>query len=397
MNVSRVIKLALICIFGVTPFLYNNNFYSVFELPKVLWFIAWVGILLLLFLFLVFKKRVRPEFDFFDLLALLWIIVLWGASLKAGNFAESFWGNSVRHQGIFAQINLVLLFVFVRRVDLVDSRIKLAVYKAILWGGILQTLLLLVQFIELEFLGWEISNYSGRPIGTFGQPNFAAGYLVASFGVSLIDMSKKNKYSTFVSLFIFMGILATRSLGGVLGAAVCGAVYLASTLKEKRKKYFLLAVCALILPAFLYLSFLKESINLNPAGVPRTESRLVIWHESLKLFVNRPLLGYGAENIQLVYPDAFGGVTVDRAHNLFLDILLSGGIFLGAIWLYLVGSALVKAFTNKKLLVESVVFSGLLVREMTNVSSIVNLALFWLLLALILEHNHSMSIASPKE
>jgi Flp pilus assembly protein TadD len=64
-------------------------------------------------------------------------------------------------------------------------------------------------------------------------------------------------------------------------------------------------------------------------------ARLTIWRATLDLVGERPLLGYGLDTLGLVFPKVYPpqlvyyqgrGVLVDRAHNLFLDWLATGGI-----------------------------------------------------------------------
>jgi Tfp pilus assembly protein PilF len=64
-------------------------------------------------------------------------------------------------------------------------------------------------------------------------------------------------------------------------------------------------------------------------------ARLAIWRATATLIARRPLAGYGPEALGLVFPSVYPpqlvyyqgrGVAVDRAHNLFLDWTVAGGV-----------------------------------------------------------------------
>ena len=63
------------------------------------------------------------------------------------------------------------------------------------------------------------------------------------------------------------------------------------------------------------------------------ENRLLFWRYATDAIARSPLLGYGAESSALVYEQMFLGdhvrlidLTVDRSHNIFLDIVMWSGV-----------------------------------------------------------------------
>ena len=56
--------------------------------------------------------------------------------------------------------------------------------------------------------------------------------------------------------------------------------------------------------------------------------RIRIWSNVFKLIKKRPLLGYGPDNLGLVYEkSADDNKIADKAHNIYLHIWVSSGIF----------------------------------------------------------------------
>jgi len=197
-----------------------------------------------------------------------------------------------------------------------------------------------------------------------GQPGFVAGFLIAALGFSLGG-------NIFLTVLILLGILATQSLGGILGVAVLVPIYFKKPL--------------LLIPLLLIIGLVglnKEKITLDVMNTPRVESRLSIWPASFKLFLARPLVGYGAENMAYVFPPAFGGSSIDRAHNVLLDNLLTGGVFLGAIYIIFIAKGLSNTWRKKESLPLFLALLGVVVCDQVNVPGIVNLMTFWLILGL---------------
>lgn len=374
----------LIC---VTPFLFSNQFLASFEYPKFVLSVVVIEILSTAF-WIINNVRVKSfKVDMWDILAVFWIFVLVGSSWRAGTLDYSFWGSPFRYQGIFTQIHLVVLFYITRRLISLIPEFQAFILRLVVGGALIQGTLILLQWTQFSFLKLDITTYSGRVFGTFGEPNFAAGYLAAGCGSLLGLNSKTSNKKIFVLSFLLLAlaILATRSWGGILASICAGVFYMWKRFNLKKVKAIFLLMTAITFIIFIFLALDKEKITIQSNGFPRIESRLSIWPASFKLFVVRPLIGYGAENLNLVFPDELGGVYIDRAHNAFLDALIFGGVFLGSIYAVFTIASLVKAY--KENFMVFLPFITILVRDMVNVSSIVNLMLFWLILGLIFSKN----------
>jgi hypothetical protein len=78
-----------------------------------------------------------------------------------------------------------------------------------------------------------------------------------------------------------------------------------------------------------------------PANTVRP-GRLVLWKAATDLFSARPLLGVGPDNYRLLYGDSAGLATFDRrvhANNMYLEILVGGGIAGGTAFAWLCWAA----------------------------------------------------------
>jgi tetratricopeptide (TPR) repeat protein len=148
-------------------------------------------------------------------------------------------------------------------------------------------------------------------------------------------------------------------LGLVAGVAVSSALIFLFAKKNRRLRNIALGfVGALVLIissllAFQDSSFVKGSEALNRfASIPRDalrNPRFMVWGMAIDGFKERPILGWGQDNFNLVFnkyydPKMHGQEQwFDRAHNIFFDWLIAGGILglLGYLSLFLAAFALI--------------------------------------------------------
>lgn len=352
-----------------------------FEIPKV--FVISITSLTLS-LALIFYKKLK--LDSWDYLAGFFVLILLTASLRAGSLGYSLLGSEYRRQGILVLSSLILFFVAARRL-FNDSRSRELVGKMLIFSATLQSLIVIIQFFQLNILELNLVDYSGRPVGTFGQPNIVAGFLVVGFSLSLGYLSLTKKYWYLLTLtLLVLGILFTQSQGALLALLVVSIVAIGKWINSKKLKIGFIIVAFLALVGGLVF-YLKQDANFSPLGVPQVGSRISIWSGSVKLIGKRPLIGYGVENIYKIFPDEFGGGYIDRAHNSILDIGITGGVFLVFTYLVFVFGGLYVGFKDERLFPFTLAMLAIVARDLVNTNSIFNIYLYWLLLAILLIPN----------
>lgn len=138
-----------------------------------------------------------------------------------------------------------------------------------------------------------------------GVPLLVAGYLTYSRAV-------------FLALFALAVILAWR-FRPRLALAVLAAGLVAG---------------ALLLPS--YMSLRSEAVGATPEPgqvlLANDRQRLTAWATSVRLFIDRPVLGQGYRAYREVAP-AFGDTTLNAPHNEWLRLLAEHGIVVGALGL----------------------------------------------------------------
>ena len=297
----------------------------------------------------------------------------------------SFWSNFERGEG---SLQMICLFVFFLLAVFLFREKK--DWQKIFWISVVAAVLMISYgvFAGLKYLDAEttIQNINGVPqevltgrggplyqifkfsvsadlrasgyrfAGSIGNPAYVAVYLIFSlfFAMHLLIDEYRHRLKSFgaISLiavaaifFIFFFLAATRgAFIGLIAAVLAGFIYLGLSLKIWRKRLLIIGVIVLLaiglLVYFRHTTFIKSIPGSRVFDISfQTENfqnRLVIWQMAIDGFKERPILGWGAENFPYVFDKHYNpkhysviagfGAWYDRAHNIFLDYLISAGI-----------------------------------------------------------------------
>ena len=256
----------------------------------------------------------KPKNIIIDKTWFLWIGILFISSLLNHNFINSFVGYGYRHQGVIFFLVLGLWQILFKQKK--QQRILFFIGLA----AIIESIIILFQ-----------RGLSGNGFGTLGTPHDAAGFLLI-----ILPILGQN-FPLYWGFLVILGIIATGSQVAFLVLAAMGFYYLLQKMVNLHNRFKIIAVITIFIIAGIIMVYYQK--NESPF-----ESRYLIWTLGLKAFMEKPLFGYGAENIMTAYDQQYRlidrpllGLMVDRSHNLPLDILLFSGIagfFVFVKWLY---------------------------------------------------------------
>ncbi|MDO8573101.1 MAG: O-antigen ligase family protein [bacterium] len=270
------------------------------------------------------------------------------ADVLSENPFKSFWSNYERMEGFVALTHFFAYF-------LVASSV-LTVQK--LWVRFWQTSLvanvILVGYGGLQMAGkLEVHQGSTRIDATFGNATYFAAYLLFHiFITAFLAVRYRGAswmrwvYGGVILLDLFM-LYHTATRGAILG--LLGGVMLATlliALFEKgnvilRKWAIGVLIVAILVPAtvltFRNASWVKESPVLSrftsiSFQETTTKSRFMVWNMALQGFKERPIFGWGQESFNFVFNKYYDPKMYeqepwfDRAHNVFFDWLIAGGL-----------------------------------------------------------------------
>ncbi len=334
-----------------SPILVDNHLFFPFITTKLFLFRIVVEILLLAFLVLnVVSEEYRPKRNWLLLFLLGFIAAAFISSLLGHNFYLSFWGDMERGEGLNLWLHLLAFFVILT--STVKTRTAwLALLDFSLGSSLLLGLFGLGQALHLKAL---LATSGSRVDATLGNPAFFATYLLLHIAMALfLILHRESKiariyYAGVIFFYTFL-IFTTQTRGAVVGLAagiITSAILLAISSEENQKLRRLSAglILAVVLVTgllwgfrqsnFVKTSFLARIANVSPES--RTaQTRLATWRAALKGIKEKPILGWGFENFEVVfnknfppiiYEDEGSQVWFDRAHNVILDRAVSTGI-----------------------------------------------------------------------
>jgi O-antigen ligase len=298
-------------------------------------------------------------------------------------------------------------------------------------------------FAILQRLTWNGKIYWVRPLapellpfGPFINPNHFAGMieliLPFAFAYLLFARIKAEQRVLWLFAVVMMAAAVTLSLsrGGLLAL---GAQFLAFFIigvargrrwkVEQSQEPLLMARGALLPTALaavaamaLWVGYDQITARWQTISQGRGEmsvaQRLGIWHDSWRMFRDRPVWGVGLGAYPTAYP-AYGRSSarrerVEQAHNDYLQLLTDGGLIGGAIGLWFLVELLIAArqgwrrlsaarsLERSLVIGGSVAVLGLLVHSLLdfNLQIAANALLF--LLAIALATSHDAHASSPK-
>lgn len=308
-----------------------------------------LSIFLFLFLYQVFyKKNTIPATDIKNN-KIVWLmgayfIVFLLASIFSVDPNFSFWGSPFRGGGFvnfgFCFLYAILFFIFLNKKDW-----QIAWIVSII-TGILVCGLALIQYYGLFNNLFVPSN---QPPSTMGSPIILAIYLLLlffptlSFAISEQNIRLKIFYLCSLALFAFT-ILISETRAVYLGIFI-SAIYFLLFYPKKHKflKLGVIAFSSLVFFAVIYANtnpqlpkFLENKITKKVAGQLLIKNvlgdeRFRAWQIIVKEINDKPVLGYGPENLSIGFDKNYDSKIVwstwwDRAHNIFLDVAVQTGI-----------------------------------------------------------------------
>lgn len=275
------------------------------------------------------------------------VVFLFSTLLWSVDVYNSLFGSLSRQMGVLSYL-FFILFSFLVAVYLSSNKNKAQKIKNILVTISLSSFLVSVyaifQYFGIDFLIWaEPANITKRAMSSLGQPNFLGSFLVLIIPLSLylfiIARSVFSKSIYFLLLLLnLLALIFSASRGAWVALFISFFLFLFLFYFKKNRKVFYWGLFFLILilaPLFVSKNYLGERFR-SAFDFSRGSSsaRVVIWNSSLDFIKSNPW-GLGLENQKEAIIDYYQvdwakftkvNTIFDRAHNIFLDILLTVGV-----------------------------------------------------------------------
>lgn len=265
------------------------------------------------------------------------LVVLLGLSTYfAIHPPTSFRGSYLRGQGLLTQVSYALLFLVVAsRLRAPEQARRLA--TAMVFSAAPIVLLGLLQGMGLDPLGL-VSDARSPVYATLGRANFVGAYLALLLPLTAaLALTASQPWRRGWLLLLMVGQQAViawtlaRAAWLAAGTGLVVFVLLWYWPKLTRRK----RVWALVGGAGAASAGLAAGVyGLLRAAGGSLAARRTIWTVVWQLIRERPLLGYGPDALELIFPRVYPpqlvyyqgrDVFVDRAHNLLLDWTVTAG------------------------------------------------------------------------
>lgn len=346
LDIVRYITMAGIFILPVTVLIVAESLFFPFITGKNFFFRILVEIIFGLWLILViYDKKYRPQKSWILYFLSAFLLVLILSTIFGANPYRSFWSNYERMEGLITFLHLFAYFLIL--VSVLNKEKLWKIFFHISLG-----ISIIVSLYGLFQMAGKLEIHQGgvRLDATLGNASYLAIYMVFHIFIALWYFFKeKNWYKWFyVPIIILETIIlyntATRgTILGFIGGLFITFFIIGIFSESKKAKISAAGVLALILVLtgsfwmFKSSDFIKQSPVLSRfSGISleetTTQPRFVIWKMSWEGFKERPILGWGPENYNLVFNKYYEPILYkqepwfDRAHNVFFDRLTTNGI-----------------------------------------------------------------------
>lgn len=396
------------------PFITGKNFG--FRIIVEITLAAWI-------LLALYDPQYRPRFSWLLPGAGALLAIMFVANLFGEHAASSFWSNYERMDGYVTLVHFVGYFLVLGSV-LSHRRITLFGTSTTSWYVFMVTALvaaITVSFTAFQQLAGVTETTMGWRInGSLGNAAYMAIYMLFNVFVALwVLMHSKQRWlqvlcALLAVMFAFL-LVQTATRGTILGLAggtFLGALYIAifNTQFPQVRKIALGLVLSVVVLVGTLVVFKDSSVVQNNLILQRATAinltelnlRMEIWGLGLEGVAERPVLGWGQSNFNYVFNEYYDPSIAgrseewyDRAHNIFVDWLATGGI-LGliaylSIWAAVAYYVLIAphrrgatptfTVTERGLLVG--IFAGYFIHNLVVFDNIVSYIFFAIILALV--------------
>lgn len=374
MNRNALIRNAVVFflfLIPIFPLIVTNSLFFPFISGKAFYFrilveLAFFGWVLLAFL----EPAYRPKISPLSVGITIFTFVVLIADIAGVNPLRSLWSNFERMEGWLAIVHLWAFFVIASNVFGNSQESKKY------WHGWFNASLFFASIVAIYGLvqlwgGAVIHQGSTRIDASLGNAAYMAVYMLIHVFVAgyMFFVTRKKDISSnyilswvYAVLFLVFSFLVfeTQTRGTILG--LIGGIVLALTVyavfgrNETNNNRMiamggivLIIVAGIVFWSYRDSNFVKNSELLNRLATiswndTKTQARGYVWPMAIKGFTERPVLGWGQENFNYIFNTNYHPKMwnqeqwFDRAHSVFLDWLVAGGLlgFLSYISLYII-------------------------------------------------------------
>jgi len=386
----------------------DTGYYKYFRQSYLIYTL--LPILFIVYVYGIVKKYYK--ITYVDIL--MYILGILGiiSTIFAVDVKTSIWGEVIRYEGLLALFYYYLLFLNVKNIN--NEKYKRNIIKVLIITAILQ---LAYSFLQVYTDSSMIMHfpYKHMAIGVIGNPNFYGSYMVMLTLITavLYSIEGKSKYLWLTILF-FIGLCLASSTAPFLGFVLAYVFFFLVFFKRIKFKKFILLTTILIGLFFtidksviyvhenLFGNVIYDIYNIkkevtNSVNNVKSENfgngRIKLWKNTLPVAKKYFWVGCGIDNFANVYPQS-NYLIFDKAHNIYLQMLVTNGIFALVTYCVVCLIIFIKGFKFKNAFLISlfIAFVGYSIQAFANISVIDVAPIFYIILGLLYTNENKVKL-----
>ena len=329
--------------------LLSTKVYDPFNTPKLILSILISGWLFGHLINSYRQEKITPKSAEFVtlIISLLFLMALFISTVLTDIRIVGFIGETQRRNGFFHYFALTVIFLYASRI--INFKFSIRVLKSAILTGLILSTYGIMQITGRDFVKWD--NPYNSMISTVGNPNFASAILAILSLLAFFSLFTKQisfLYKLIALSMILMSLTAiikSQSRQGLLVILFAIMFFLSVYIYVSRPKYRYIAVAA---SGFVSTLAILGMLQIGPlVSVLYKESvsiRGYYWRAGIEMFKENPLTGVGMDRFgayfkqfrEVDYPLNYGyDITTTNAHNVFIQIFATAGVFAGLLYLVL--------------------------------------------------------------
>ncbi len=333
------------------PLAYSPYTYDQFVLPKLLLGRFLVAVLLVLYLARAAAARTLVvKRTPLDIPLLLFVASAALSTVFAENQNVAMFGTYTRYDGLLTLVTFAVLY-WLSVQSLADRDDARALIRVLLASAYVVAVVAILQSVHNSI---EYGTFAPA-FGSLGNPNVLGAFLALAIAVTtgeLMLVESATSRILLANVLAVTGLALALSLSRSSWLATAAAIALLAVARPRRLRVlaWLVPIVAVVLVGLAagYAAAGKGQLEstlvarirtgLDPAQIER--SRAGIWGDSVRLIASRPVVGYGPDNVGLVFPrfqtgdwgftysPATGHIRqpIDKAHAELLQVAATQGV-----------------------------------------------------------------------
>lgn len=410
--IASIIGLPLINFLRYCNDLGATGYYKYFRQSYLIY--ALLPILLITYIIGVIKKKFKITYT--DILIYILSILGIISTIFAVEVKTSIWGEVIRYEGLLALFYYYLLFLNIKNIT--KEKYKKNIIKVLIYTSILQFIYSLLQvYTDAAYVMHFPKEYMA--IGTQGNPNFYGSYMVMiTLITTVLYAIRGEKKYFFLTIIFFIGLCLANSTGPFLGFMLAYIFFLIVFFKKIKIKKFILLTILLIglfftidksvvfVHEFKFKNMVESNYNVkkeltnsltNIQNNNFGNGRLRIWINTIPIAKEYFWIGCGIDNFANVYPQS-NYLIYDKAHNIYLQMLVTNGIFALVTYCLICLIIFIKGFKFKNTFTIAlfIAFVGYSIQAFANISVIDVAPIFYIILGLLYSYVPKKNIKKEK-